>query len=68
MSEVILIRDAAVLARGCLVCRADKWDCTVDGCHPGGAGRGSARNVEGDVIHCKICNTVYVIERGDQPR
>ncbi|HVO70204.1 MAG TPA: hypothetical protein VMT24_09165 [Aggregatilineaceae bacterium] len=31
-SEVILIRDSRELARGCLICGASIWDCTVDGC------------------------------------
>ncbi len=54
MSQVIEISDAGRLARGCLVCGARLWDCTVDGCKPG-------RNRAGDVLHCKVCNTAYVI-------
>jgi hypothetical protein len=57
MSQVIEIADVGRLARGCFVCGARHWDCTVDGCKPGGGNR------DGDVLHCKICNTVYVINR-----
>ncbi len=55
MSQVIEISDVRRLARGCFVCGARQWDCTVDGCKPGGGNR------DGDVLHCKICNTVYVV-------
>jgi hypothetical protein len=61
VSEVIFIRDSRELARGCLICSASIWDCTVDGCQPHGGNR------EGDVIHCKLCNTLYVVER-ESPR
>lgn len=57
MSQVIEIFDAGRLARGCFVCGARCWDCTVDSCKPGGGNR------DGDVLHCKICNTIYVINR-----
>lgn len=56
MGEVILIRSSADLLLGCLVCGAYVWDCTVDGCKPRG------QNLPGDVIHCKICNTAYIVE------
>lgn len=54
MSQVIEISDARRLARGCFICGARLWDCTVDGCKPG-------RNRVGDVLHCKVCNTAYVV-------
>ncbi|GAB4409250.1 MAG: hypothetical protein Kow00106_02680 [Anaerolineae bacterium] len=54
MSQVIEISDARRLARGCYVCGARLWDCTVDGCKPG-------QNRAGDVLHCKVCNTAYVV-------
>ena len=57
MSQVIEISGVGRLARGCFVCGARHRDCTVDGCRPGGGNR------DGDVLHCKICNTVYVINR-----
>jgi hypothetical protein len=56
MSQMILISDSKDLLGGCFVCGAYHWDCTVDGCQPRGGNR------PGDVIHCKICNTVYVVE------
>jgi hypothetical protein len=62
VSEVIFIRDSRELARGCLICGASIWDCTVDGCQPHGGNR------EGDVIHCKICNTLYVVEQESPAR
>lgn len=58
MSRVITIRDSAELVHGCLVCGAYHWDCTVDGCKPRGGNR------DGDVLHCKVCNTAYIVERG----
>jgi hypothetical protein len=57
LSEVIFIRDSHELARGCLICGAANWDCTVDGCQPRGGNR------EGDAIHCQICNTLYLVEQ-----
>jgi len=57
MGEVILIASSAELLQGCFVCGAYHWDCTVDGCKPRGGNRDS------DVIHCKICNTVYVVQK-----
>lgn len=61
MSQVIEISDVGWLARGCFVCGARLWDCTVDGCKPG-------RNRAGDVLHCKVCNAVYgVTRRVEQP-
>jgi hypothetical protein len=57
MSQVIATSNVRRLARGCFVCGARHWDCTVDGCKPGGANR------DGDVLHCKVCNTVYVVTR-----
>ncbi|MGQ9851151.1 MAG: hypothetical protein ACUVSU_13980 [Aggregatilineaceae bacterium] len=54
MGQVIEISNAGRLGRGCLICGARLWDCTVDGCKPG-------RNREGDVLHCKVCNTAYVV-------
>ncbi|WP_119067993.1 hypothetical protein [Aggregatilinea lenta] len=62
MAEVIMIDSSADLLRGCLVCGAYVWDCTVDGCQPRG------QNRPGDVIHCKICNTAYVVEGEPAPR
>jgi hypothetical protein len=62
MSEVIFIHGSRELARGCLICGASVWDCTVDGCQPRGGNR------EGDVIHCKICNTLYVVEHESPAR
>jgi hypothetical protein len=56
VSQVIIIRDTRSLERGCYICGARAWDCTVDGCQPG------ARHLDGDVIHCKICNTLYIVE------
>lgn len=56
MSQVIVIRSTARLLRGCLICGAYHWDCTVDGCQPRG------QNRDGDVIHCKVCNTVYIVQ------
>jgi len=61
MSQVIEISDVGRLARGCFVCGARLWDCTVDGCKPG-------RNRAGDMLHCKVCNAVYgVTRRVEQP-
>ena len=57
MSQVIAIGGAEALREGCWVCGAHVWDCTVDGCKPG------VRNLDGDVIHCKICNSVYIVQR-----
>jgi hypothetical protein len=62
VSEVIFICDSRELARGCLICGASIWDCTVDSCQPHGGNR------EGDVIHCKICNTLYVVEQESPAR
>jgi len=62
MSQLILISDSKALLGGCFVCGAYHWDCTVDGCQPHGGNR------PGDVIHCKICNTVYVVEPRDGVR
>lgn len=61
MGAVIMIRSSAVVAGGCLICGGRVWDCTVDGCKPAG------QNLDGDVIHCKICNTAYIVET-DGPR
>lgn len=61
MSQVILIHDSAALMQGCFVCGAYHWDCTVDGCKPRGGNR------PGDVLHCKVCNTAYVVERPARP-
>jgi len=54
MSQVIEISDVRRLARGCYICGARLWDCTVDGCKPG-------QNRTGDILHCKVCNTAYVV-------
>lgn len=62
MSQVITLGGAEALHAGCLVCGARVWDCTVDGCKPG------VRNLDGDVIHCKICNSVYIVQRARATR